>query len=124
VVPLFGFANAGLSLEGLDWAALTAPITLGVGAGLFVGKQIGVFGAAWLALRLKLGERPAHASLAQLYGVALLCGIGFTMSLFIGLLAFRDPIFHAEVKLGVLGGSLLSAVAGMLVLRLATPKRN
>lgn len=117
IVPLFGFANAGVSLAG---AALT-PLVAGIAAGLFLGKQVGVFGAVVLAERLGIAARPAGASLMQLYGVALLAGIGFTMSLFIGGLAFPDqPELMAQVKLGVLAGSLLSALAGYAVLRYAS----
>ena len=120
VVPVFGFANAGVSLLAMSWGSLLAPVPLGVAVGLFLGKQIGVFGVTWLAIRLGLGERPAHASFAQIYGVALLAGIGFTMSLFIGLLAFEESeALQAAVKVGVLAGSLLSALCGTLVLILA-----
>ena len=105
-----GLANAGVSLEGLDASFLLTPVPLGIALGLFVGKQIGVFGATWAAIRLRLAEPPAEASMAQLYGVALLCGIGFTMSLFIGGLAFAglSGDYETRVKLGVLAGSLLS----------------
>lgn len=123
VVPVFGFANAGVSLAGLGPAALTAPVPLGAAAGLFLGKQAGVFGAAWLAVRLRLAALPAGVGWAQLYGVALLCGIGFTMSLFIGSLAFRSEDLREAAKLGVICGSLLSAAAGVLVLRLARTRR-
>lgn len=117
VVPLFGFANAGVSLSGLDRATLFAPLTLGVALGLFLGKQLGVFLSAWTAIRLKLAHCPEHASWPQLYGVALLCGVGFTMSLFIGILAFPDSApLQAQVKVGVLAGSLLSALTAALVL--------
>jgi len=119
VVPIFGFANAGVSLVGVSLAALLAPVPLGVAAGLFLGKQVGVFGAAWLAVKLRLADCPAHASWGQVYGVALLCGIGFTMSLFIGLLAFNRPELQDATKLGVLAGSTLSALLGALVLRIA-----
>ena len=119
IVPLFGFANAGVSLAG---AAIT-PLVAAIVAGLFLGKQAGVFGAVLLAERLGLAPRPAGASLAQLYGVALLAGIGFTMSLFIGGLAFPShPALMAEVKVGVLAGSLLSALVGYAVLRFAGPR--
>jgi Na+:H+ antiporter, NhaA family len=119
IVPVFGFANAGVSFQGMNLAILAEPITLGVAAGLFVGKQIGVFGAAALAIRLRLACLPVAASWAQLYGVALLCGVGFTMSLFIGLLAFPDPALQDEVKVGVLAGSLLSALCGAALLSFA-----
>jgi len=120
VVPVFGFANAGVSLAGVSASALTAPVPLGIALGLFAGKQIGVFGSAWLAIRSGLADLPAKASWAQLYGVALLCGIGFTMSLFIGLLAFpASPDLKDATKLGVLCGSVISALAGAIVLGLA-----
>ncbi len=119
IVPVFGFANAGVSFAAMTPGMLLAPVTLGVALGLFAGKQIGVFGAAFLAIRFRLANLPVAASWAQLYGVALLCGIGFTMSLFIGLLAFPDPILQQEVKVGVLMGSLASALCGAAVLLIA-----
>ncbi|MCY1646504.1 Na+/H+ antiporter NhaA [Caulobacter sp. SL161] len=118
VVPIFGFANAGVSFAGMTPSVLAEPVTLGVALGLFFGKQIGVFGAAWLAIRLGVARLPVAASWAQLYGVSLLCGIGFTMSLFIGLLAFRDAALQNEVKVGVLVGSLSSALIGATLLSL------
>jgi len=122
IVPVFGFANAGVSFVGMSAAVLTQPITLGVALGLFAGKQIGVFGAAWLAIKTRIAQLPAGASWTQLYGVALLCGIGFTMSLFIGLLAFKDVHLQDEVKVGVLLGSLASALVGAALLSLAGRK--
>jgi Na+:H+ antiporter, NhaA family len=122
VIPIFGFANAGVSLAGLGFDALLQPVALGVAAGLFVGKQIGVFLVTWLAVRMGWGDMPEDATTRQLYGVSLLCGIGFTMSLFIGLLAFPDEAMQAQVKIGVLAGSLLSAIVGMAVL--ATSRRE
>lgn len=119
IVPVFGFANAGVSFAGASPAVLAEPVTLGVAAGLFLGKQAGVFLSAWLAIRIGVARLPVAASWAQLYGVSLLCGIGFTMSLFIGLLAFRDATLQDEVKIGVLAGSLLSALAGAAVLGVA-----
>jgi len=116
IVPIFGFANAGVSLAGLGLEALFEPVALGVAAGLFFGKQIGVFGVTWLAIRLRLGDMPEDATVRQLYGVSMLCGIGFTMSLFIGLLAFPDEALQAQVKIGVLAGSFLSGVVGAAVL--------
>lgn len=113
IVPAFGFANAGVALGG---ANLADSLPLAVALGLFVGKQAGIFLSVWGAARLGLVVRPAKASWMQVYGVALLCGIGFTMSLFIGGLAFDDPMLVDEVKIGVLTGSLLSALAGSLLL--------
>jgi NhaA family Na+:H+ antiporter len=123
VVPIFGLANAGVSLAGIGWSDLFAPVALGTAAGLFVGKQAGVFAATWLAIRLRLADVPEDATMLQVYGVALLCGIGFTMSLFIGLLAFDDPALQASVKLGVLAGSIASGVCGVGVLLFASRKR-
>ncbi|MCP3731673.1 Na+/H+ antiporter NhaA [Sphingomonas sp. MG17] len=124
IVPLFGFANAGVNLAGVSPAVLLAPLPLGIAAGLFLGKQIGIFGSIWIADRTGFAARPAGASWAQLYGVALLAGIGFTMSLFIGGLAFPgDAALIDEVKIGVLAGSLLSAAAGFVVLRFAATKK-
>jgi NhaA family Na+:H+ antiporter len=117
VVPIFGFANAGVSFAGMSAAALLAPVPLGIAAGLFIGKQVGVFGFSWVAIRLNWADLPADATWRQLYGVALLCGIGFTMSLFIGLLAFEDVALQDAAKLGVLVGSLLSGLCGFLLLR-------
>ena len=99
---------------------LLTPVPLGIVLGLFLGKQIGVFGFAWLAVRLGLGTMPAKTTWAQLYGVSLLCGIGFTMSLFIGMLAFTDAERAAEVRIGVLLGSIASAIAGYVWLRAVT----
>lgn len=118
VVPVFGFANAGVSLSGITLGNLLDPVPLGVALGLFVGKQIGVFVAAALAIRSRLATLPEGSNWLQMYGVALLCGIGFTMSLFIGNLAFPGaPHLIDEVKVGVLLGSILSALAGVALLR-------
>ncbi|MGY6269014.1 Na+/H+ antiporter NhaA [Achromobacter denitrificans] len=117
IVPIFGFANAGVSFAGLGLASLAQPVPLGVALGLFLGKQLGVFGFAWLAIKSGIASLPRHATLVQLYGVALLCGIGFTMSLFIGALAFTDPAAVDATKIGVLTGSLVSAIAGFALLR-------
>lgn len=119
IVPVFGFANAGVSFAGMSASVLVEPVTLGVALGLFLGKQVGVFGAAALAIKLRWANLPVAASWAQLYGVALLCGIGFTMSLFIGLLAFPTPDLQDEVKVGVLAGSLVSALCGAALLSVA-----
>ncbi len=118
VVPVFGLANAAVPVLGLPPGALTAPVTIGVAAGLVVGKVVGVFGFATLAIRLGLADMPAHAGRLQLLGVAMLCGIGFTMSIFITLLAFPDSLLlQSEAKIGVLAGSFLSGLAGYAVLR-------
>ncbi len=121
ITPLFGFANAGLSFAGIGLSALLDPVPLGVALGLFLGKQAGVFGVSWGLVKSGLARAPRGASLAQLYGVAVLCGVGFTMSLFIGALAFKDPTLIDETKIGVLAGSLVSALLGLLILRLAKP---
>ncbi|MEZ5461872.1 Na+/H+ antiporter NhaA [Dokdonella sp.] len=120
IIPLFGFANAGLSFEGLSVSNLVDPLTLGVALGLLLGKIIGVFGFSSVAIGLGFARLPQEASWSQLCGVALLCGIGFTMSLFIGLLAFANhPTLQSEVKVGILGGSLVAGILGFIVLRLA-----
>jgi NhaA family Na+:H+ antiporter len=120
IIPVFGFANAGVALKGLGLEQLFAPLPLGIAAGLFLGKQLGIFGAVWLAVKLGLARQLRGATWLQIYGVSLLCGIGFTMSLFIGALAFPgQPALIEEAKLGVLAGSFASAIAGYLVLRFA-----
>ena len=120
IVPLFGFANAGVPLAGLGLEAVFAPLPLGIAAGLLLGKQIGIFGAVWLSVRLGFAGKLRGATWVQVYGVCLLCGIGFTMSLFIGALAFpNDARLVEEAKIGILLGSGLSALAGFLVLRFA-----
>jgi len=126
IVPLFGFANAGVHLAGGGLAGAVAPLPLAIATGLVLGKQAGVFGAILLADRMGLARRPAGASWAQLWGVSLLCGIGFTMSLFIAGLAFPGAFpgqaaLVDEAKLGILAGSAVSALAGFAVLRLARP---
>jgi len=122
VVPIFGFANAGVSLAGVTFDMLLAPLSLGIMLGLFVGKQLGIMTFVFAAHRSGIVQLPAEASWRQIYGVAILCGIGFTMSLFIGLLAFTDPAQIAETKLAVLWGSILSALVGAVVL--LWPKRR
>ncbi|BAI95989.1 Na(+)/H(+) antiporter NhaA [Sphingobium sp. TA15] len=118
IVPLFGFVNAGVPVDRTVIGMLFTPLPLGVALGLFFGKQIGIFGGIWLADRWGIAERPGGASWAQVYGMALLCGIGFTMSLFIGALAFpHSPTLVEQAKIGILAGSLLSAIMGYLVLR-------
>ncbi|MGI4955087.1 MAG: Na+/H+ antiporter NhaA [Janthinobacterium lividum] len=120
ILPLFGLANAGLRFDTLPPGAWTDRLAIGTALGLFLGKQIGVFGAVMAASRLGLARLPAGVTLPQLYGGAVLCGIGFTMSLFIGDLAFRGSPRGDEVKLAVFVGSLLSALAGLAVLAAAS----
>lgn len=122
VLPLFGLANAGLRFDALSLHALADPIVPGIVCGLFIGKQVGVIGATWLATKLGLARLPAQLDWRLLYGAALLCGIGFTMSLFIGHLAFPDATREAELKLAVFAASLLSAAAGLAVLAGAGPR--
>ena len=124
IVPIFGFANAGVSFAGVNLAALIAPLPLGIAMGLFLGKQLGIFTSVWIVVKLGIAARPSHASWMQVYGVALLCGIGFTMSLFIGGLAFTGADQSDAVKIGVLMGSILSAIIGYLILRFAAPQKD
>ena len=120
IMPLFGLASAGVEIGNMG---ILQPLPLAIMAGLFLGKQIGVFGAIWLAIRLKLAPMPPTARWSELYGASVLCGIGFTMSLFIGALAFQgSPQTIEQAKLGTLAGSLLSAIAGWIILRFARPQ--
>ncbi|WP_411881006.1 Na+/H+ antiporter NhaA [Polaromonas sp. YR568] len=118
VLPMFAFANAGVSLQGVTPGTLLQSVPLGITAGLLLGKAIGVFGASWLLIRFAGARLPAEAGWNQFFGVCLLCGVGFTMSLFIGALAFagQDAAYETQLKLGVLCGSLLSGVLGALML--------
>lgn len=125
VIPIFGFANAGVSLAGLSAAALVEPLTLGVAAGLVVGKLVGVFGSSALAIRLGFADLPVNAGWLHMLGVSLLCGIGFTMSLFIGLLAFAsDVVLQDAVKVGILAGSFVAALLGAAILLMAPAPGN
>ena len=124
VMPVFAFANAGVSLAGLSFEAMMAPIPLGIAMGLFVGKQVGILGFSWLGTRLGLCQLPRGVSWTQMHGVAVLGGIGFTMSLFIGTLSFTDPSYATSVRLGVLSGSCLSGVIGYLILRFSVETRK
>lgn len=116
IVPLFAFANAGVSLAGLTPGHLMSEVPLAIALGLFVGKAVGIYGFAHAAIRAGLSQMPARATHAQLFGVAVLGGIGFTMSLFIGTLAFPDPARAVDLRIGVLTGSILSAITGYLIL--------
>jgi NhaA family Na+:H+ antiporter len=129
VLPAFAFANAGIDLRGVGLADLMHAVPLGIAAGLFIGKQVGIFLLCFIAIRLGLARMPEGANWGSLYGVSILCGVGFTMSLFVGSLAFEnkalDPEFIFDERLGILLGSLLSAIAGYVVLHLSLPgKRN
>jgi NhaA family Na+:H+ antiporter len=124
IMPLFAFANAGVPLAGFRLADLAKPLTLGITLGLFLGKQLGLFVAARLAVALRLADKPEGTSWLQVYGAGLLAGIGFTMSLFIGTLAYPDVDHAASVRIGVLSGSLLSGICGYLVLRMARPAQR
>jgi NhaA family Na+:H+ antiporter len=119
IVPIFAFANAGVPLVGISLSTLTAPIPLGIIAGLFVGKQLGVFGAATAAIQLRIAKYPVGVTSAQLYGIAILTGVGFTMSLFIGTLAFENEDLMTQVRLGVLAASVVSGLVAWLVLIIA-----
>jgi len=122
ILPLFAFANAGVSLAGLGASVLVDKVTLGIALGLFAGKLIGVFGAAALLVRAGIARAPDGVGDDVLVGVALLCGIGFTMSLFIGTLAFPDATHAAALRLGVIGGSLLSGAFGAAWLAWRLPR--
>ena len=117
VLPLFAFANAGVSFAGIGVESFVEPVKLGISLGLFLGKQIGVFGMLFLCIKLSIAPMPEGVGWRQLYGVSLLCGIGFTMSLFIGSLAFEHSSYYAPIRLGVLTGSIVCAGLGYLVLR-------
>lgn len=124
ILPVFAFANAGVSIIDLKWEDLLNPITLGITFGLFFGKQIGVMLMAFLFTSLKLCTLPHGVSWLQFYGMAILTGVGFTMSLFIGTLAFTDNDYFSSVRIGVLLGSILSVIAGVTVLKYAAKKAN
>ena len=125
IMPLFALANAGVSLEGISINKLMNPVPLGIVCGLFFGKQIGVFLFSYLSIKFKIAEMPSNSNWIKLYGVGVLTGIGFTMSLFIGNLAFvEDNQYIDGVKIGVLTGSLLSTFAGYFLLLLVTTKKK
>lgn len=116
VMPVFAFANAGVPLGGVSLDALLQPLPLGIAAGLFIGKQVGIFGIVWLAVKAGLAQRPPDMTWRKIYGVACLAGIGFTMSLFIGALAFETPEQANAVRIGVLMGSISSGLLGAFIL--------
>ncbi|CAK8725067.1 Na+/H+ antiporter NhaA [Candidatus Electrothrix laxa] len=120
ILPLFAFANSGINLHGIGLEQLLHPVPAGIALGLFLGKQLGVFGLSFLAVKLKLAQLPGDINFKNLYGVSILCGIGFTMSLFVGGLAFHKNGMHVafDERLGIILGSLISGVVGYMVLRL------
>jgi NhaA family Na+:H+ antiporter len=126
ILPIFAFANAGLDLRSLGVDSILHPVSLGTALGLFVGKQLGVFSFCWLALKLKWAKMPEGMNFGALYGAGLLCGVGFTMSLFIGSLAFEetgvDMLF--DERLGILSASILSGIAGFIVLSRVYSKKK
>jgi len=123
IMPIFAFANAGVSLAGLSLSSLLEPVPLGILLGLFIGKQIGVMLTSYLAVKLGAAQIPDNSSWLSLYGVSILTGVGFTMSLFVGNLAFAGSIHYMDgVKIGVLSGSLLSTIFGYFVLLYAFKK--
>jgi NhaA family Na+:H+ antiporter len=125
ILPIFAFSNAGVNLTGRSVGDLLQPIPLGIVLGLFVGKQVGVFGFAWTAVKLGLAKLPSGVTFSQVYGAAIICGIGFTMSMFIGMLAFENVASGEEIvtdQLGILAGSLVSALVGYVVLHFVLPK--
>ncbi len=119
ILPLFAFANAGVSFAGIGLDSFFEPVKLGISLGLFLGKQFGIFGLLWLAILLGIAPMPKDVTWAQLYGISVLGGIGFTMSLFIGSLAFEHSGFDAPIRLGVLTGSIVSAAVGYGILKIA-----
>ncbi len=125
ILPLFAFANAGISLSGVTLDYLLHPVPLGIAAGLFIGKQVGIFGFCWLGIKAGFADKPSGLSWPMIYGGALLCGIGFTMSLFLASLAFENSGVNMlfDERLGIIVGSLLSGVVGYGVLRFSLPKQ-
>ncbi len=148
ILPMFAFCNTGISFEGISLSSFLEPVPIGIALGLFIGKQIGITGATWLAVRVGLGKLPDNVDWLQIYGISIVCGIGFTMSLFIGSLAFEqvpvtfDPAIGKHMvegaggvavtlntrvvdeRLGIIFGSLLSAIVGYLVLRFAASRKS
>lgn len=121
ILPIFAFANAGVPFTGMGLHSFADPLTLGIIAGLVVGKQVGIFSLLWITIKTGLSPMPEGANWRQLYAVSMLCGIGFTMSLFIGSLAFESQEVQSAIRLGVLTGSIISAVGGYLLLYFSVP---
>lgn len=123
IMPVFAFANAGVNLDGMTLDIVLEPVPIGIALGLIVGKQIGVFAAAWLLIKAGLAKLPKDVRWRDLYGVCILAGIGFTMSLFIGGLAYDSHLMKVETRVGVLGGSIVSGILGYIWLHLVLPKQ-
>lgn len=123
IMPVFAFANSGIDFSAMGVAAFAGTVPLGIASGLFFGKQIGIFVACWLAIRFGFASPPTGANWKQFYGICMLCGIGFTMSLFIGSLSFTDPHHLIMTRVGVMAGSLISAITGCCVLHLVLPRK-
>jgi len=126
ILPLFAFVNAGVNLEGMSWTTLLTGIPLAITVGLFIGKQVGVFGFTWLAIKLGMAKLPTDTNWGQIYGVSILCGVGFTMSLFVGSLAFEESGlgYSRPDRLGIIVGSLASGLLGFIVLKLSTSSQG
>lgn len=125
ILPLFAFVNAGVDLKGISIEEMAGPVPMGIMLGLFVGKQVGVFGFSWVAIKMGWASMPKNANWILLYGVSVLTGIGFTMSLFVDTLAYNDTqIYHYADKLAILLGSFLSAIVGYFILYLKAPKET
>lgn len=125
ILPIFAFVNSGLTLSGIGLNGLFHTLTLGIIFGLFFGKQLGVFLASWIAVKIKIAKLPTGVNWSHLYGLSVICGVGFTMNLFIGFLAFADNTFYLNlIKLGVITGALLSGSVGYIILRQFTYRRS
>jgi len=128
ILPVFAFANAGVSFRGMGLDDFLHPVSIGVAAGLFLGKQLGVFGFSWIAIKLGVAKLPDGANFGSLYGVSMLCGIGFTMSMFIGSLAFESQPSAVQIlfdeRIGIIIGSLVSAVFAAVILNVTLPRKN
>ena len=123
ILPLFAFVNAGVDLKSISIEEMAGPVPMGIMAGLFIGKQVGVFGFSWIAIKMGIASLPENSNWTLLYGVSVLTGIGFTMSLFVDSLAYNDTqLYHYADKLAILLGSFLSAIVGYLILRMKTGK--
>jgi len=122
ILPLFAFANAGVSLTNIQFSDMTSALPMGVALGLLIGKPLGIFSISWLAVKLKVATLPEGVSFKQIFAVSVLCGIGFTMSMFITSLAFTDPVMADLARLGILMGSTLAAVLGYYLLVCSTTK--